>query len=552
MKLPKVNAVIVGAGAGGGVVARQLAEGGLGVVVLERGNWPSTSECRKDDLRNQRTSVLGHPFGPDDRKNPRVVVGPGGERRVVLPSEPGYQNNAACVGSGTVSYGAIGCRFMPQDFRMKSTYGAVEGSTLEDWPIGYDEMEPYYDQAEWEIGVSGDVSPDPFKGPRKRALPMPPLPGNKECEILRAAAKRLGWHPFDVPMLRNSVPYNGRQPCMRCRWCVGHACEVNAKNGTQNTVILRALATGNCQVRTGCMVREILIDERGRATGVAYYDERDRLHEQPADLVVLAAGAIETARLLLLSKHRLFPQGIGNRYDWVGRNLQGHSYPRVAGVLDEVVYDDLGPGCGVAVCDFAHNNPGIVGGAMLLNEFLRSPIQYVGKTPPDVPRWGLEHKQWMRRTYSRHVSVGGPVQEIPLWEMRVDLDPEVRDYWGLPVIRISGKKHPATIASAKQMAAKCEIWLKEAGARRIWPSIPDASGHSGGQHQSGTCRMGDDPKTSVVNRYCQLHEVDNVFIADASVHVTNGAFNPVLTIMANAYRVGEHIVKVWKGTGLKS
>lgn len=177
MSLKHVNAVVVGAGAAGGVVAKQLAEGGLSVVLLERGRWTTNYDCRKDDLRNQRTSVLGQPFGPDEERNPRVIVASDGRSRVVLPSEPGYQNNAACVGSGTVCYGAMGWRYMAQDFRMRSTYGPLAGSTLEDWPVSYADLDPYYEMAEWEIGVSGDVSNDPFKAPRNKPLPMPPLRG---------------------------------------------------------------------------------------------------------------------------------------------------------------------------------------------------------------------------------------------------------------------------------------------------------------------------------------------------------------------------------------
>ena len=302
---------------------------------------------------------------------------------------------------------------MQQDFRMRSTYGAPEGSTLEDWPIGYTDLEPYYEMAEWEIGVSGDVSNDPFKGPRKRGLPMPPLPGTRECEILRAAANRLGWHPFDVPMLRNSVPYNGRQACMRCRWCVGHSCEVDAKNGTQNTVIPKALATGNCDIRTQCHAREILTDARGRAAGVAYYDEHDRLQKQTADIVIVSCAAVESARLLLLSQSRLHPKGLGNRHDWVGHNLQGHSYPRVAGLFPQEIYDDLGPGAGVALCDFSHHNAGLVGGAMITNEFLRSPYQFVEKAPLWVPRWGAEHKRFMRDATAFTSAWAAPWRKFP-------------------------------------------------------------------------------------------------------------------------------------------
>ncbi len=547
MALKHVNAVVIGAGAAGGVVAKELAAGGLSVVLLERGKWYTAADCRKDELRNQRTCVLGNPFGPDDQRNPRVAVDAQGRARIVLPSEGTYQNNAACVGGGTASYGAMAWRFMEQDFRMRSTYGAVPGSTLEDWPIGYADLEPYYEKAEREVGVSGDVTADPFKAPRKKPLPMPALAGSRETELLRAAAKRLGWHPFDVPMARNTVPYNGRQPCMRCRWCVGFACEVDAKNGTQNTVIPTALATGNCELRTECMVKEILTDSRGRVREVAYFDARDRRQEQTADLVVVSAAAVESARLLLNSKSRLHPNGLGNRHDWVGRNLQGHSYPRVAGLFDLDLYDDLGPGAGIALCDFAHHNKGITGGAMMTNEFIRSPIQFVAKVPPDVPRWGPEHKAFMRRAYRFHTSVGGPVQEMPVFAARVQVDPEVKDYWDIPVARLSGGKHPHVIEVAHFIAEKCVVWLKEAGAIKTWKSIPGA-GLSGGQHQAGTCRMGNDPKTSVVNRYCQVHDVDNLFVIDGSVHVNNGAFNPALTIMAVAYHASDHLLKTWKGT----
>jgi choline dehydrogenase-like flavoprotein len=537
-----VDAVVIGAGAGGGVIAKELATAGLRVVLLERGRWIGPWDDRKDDLRNQRTSVLGAPFGPDDERNPRVAVDRRGREMVVLPSDGAYSNNAACVGSGTVSYGAMAWRYMAQDFRMKSLYGCPPGSTLDDWPITYDDLEPFYEKAEWEMGVSGDVAPDPFKAPRRRALPMPPLPPNREYEILKPAALRKGWHPFDIPMLRNSVPYNGRGPCMRCRWCVGFACEVNAKNGTQNTVIPTALATGLCELRTDAMAREIVLDAHGRATAVTYYDVDNRLQTQPARLVVVSAGAIETARLLLNSKSQLHPNGLGNRYDWVGRNLQGHAYPRAVGLFDFDTYDDVGPGASIAICDFNHGNPGLRGGAMLANEFIRLPIQFTGMTPPDTPRWGRAHKDYMRQFYRRSIAVMGPVQEMPVFEARVQLDPRVKDFWDIPVARLSGGRHPHSVEVARAVVEKADEWLREAGAIRTWTNVPGMD-LSGGQHQAGTCRMGSDPKTSVVDRNCRIHEADNIYLADASVHVTNGGFNPALTILANAYRVAAAIVR---------
>jgi choline dehydrogenase-like flavoprotein len=411
--MKRVNAVVVGAGAAGGIVAKELATAGLSVVLLERGKWYTANDCRKDDLRNQRTTVLGNAFGPEDEGNPRVLFDPHSGPRTLLPSEGGYQNNAACVGGGTLSYGAMAWRFMPQDFRMRSIYGAPAGSSLEDWPIGYDDLEPYYEKAEYEIGVSGDYSGSPFFGPRRRQLPMAPLPPNREFQILEPAAKRLGLHPFHIPMLRNSVPYNGRGPCMRCRWCVGFACEVDAKNGSQNTVIPTALATGNCALRTECMAREVLTDDRGRVRGVAYYDANGHLEEQLSDIVIVSACAIESARLLLNSKSRLFPNGLGNRYDQVGRNLQGHHYTGAMGFFDADTYDDVGPGASIAVADYNHGTAGLCGGGMLANEFIRLPIQMVDRMPAGTPRWGLRHKQSMRSFYKRNIAVMGPTQPIP-------------------------------------------------------------------------------------------------------------------------------------------
>ena len=544
--MKRVNAVIVGAGAGGGIAAKELSTAGLSVVLLERGKWYTANDCRKDDLRNQSSIVLGCAFGPEDKGHPRVWVDANGVPQTVVPSDGGkYQNVAACVGGGTLSWGAQAWRFMPQDFKMRSTYGAPPGSSLEDWPISYDDLEPFYEKAEYEIGVSGDYSPDPFHGPRRRPLPMPPLPSTLEFSILEPAAKRLGLHPINIPMSRNSVPYNGRGPCMRCRWCDGYICETDAKNGTQNTVIPVALNTGNCELRTECMVKEILTDDRGRARGVAYFDADGHLQEQLADIVVVSASATESARLLLNSKSRLFPDGLGNRYNLVGRNLQGHQYTGATGYFDFDTYDDVGPGACIAICDYNHGNPGLRGGAMLANEFIRLPYQAVDM-PPNGVRWGKAHKDFMRKAYRRTIKIMGPTQEMPVFDSRVQLDPSVKDFWGVPVAQLSGHQHPHTLEIAGVMAAKAEAWLKEAGAIQTWRSVP-GNGVSGGQHQAGTCRMGYDPKTSVVDSWCRVHDTDNLYVIDGSVHVTNGGFNPALTILANAYRASAHLAQSWKG-----
>jgi len=551
MALKHVNAVVVGAGAGGGVVAKELSEAGLSVVLFERGRWQSFADHDHDELISQRTFVLGNAFGPDNERYRRVTRYGDGPWQVVLPNTWAYGNNAACVGGGTLSYGAMAWRFMPEDFSMRSIYGTLEGTTLEDWPISYDDIEPFYEKAEWEIGVAGDDAQNPFAPRRERPQPMPPFEYNLEGRILDVAGRRLGFHPFPIPMLRNSVPFDGRGACIHCRYCVGFACEANAKCGTQNTVIPKAQQTGNCEVRANAQVYEVIVDDRGHAQGVNYFYEDDRRQTQTADLVVLAASATETARLMLNSKSALFPDGAGNRFDWVGRNLQGHAYTGAIGLFEEEVYDDVGAGATIAICDFNHDNPGLIGGGLLANEFIRLPYLFTGERPPGARRWGKEHKDFQRRYFKRHIGVKGPVQEMPIFESRVELDPEVNDYWGIPVARISGHRHAHDLEVARFLASKAEVWLREAGAVETYQTLPGL-GVSGSQHQAGTCRMGDDPQTSVVNKYGQVHDIDNLFIADGSLHVTNGGFNPVLTIMALAYWVSAYIKSEWNGTRFRS
>lgn len=536
-----VNAVIVGSGAGGGVVAKVLAEAGLSVVMLERGKWYTFDDVTDDELISQRP-VIANAYGPDERF-PRVFETPDGSTQVRFSC--GAFNIAACVGGGTLSYGAMGWRFMPQDFRMRSTYGRLAGSTLDDWPISYDDLEPCYERAEWEIGVSGDDSQNPFAPPRRKPQPMPPFPYNKEAQLLIPAAKRLGWHPFPIPMLRNSVPYGGRPACIHMRWCAGYACPINAKCGTQNTVIPVALATGNCELRTHAVVSEVMVDGRGKARGVKYFDANDRLQEQTADLVVVAGSATETPRLLLNSKSKLFPNGAGNNNDWVGRNFQGHGRGWAYGIMREDVYEEAGPGACVAFCDFNHGNTGLRGGGLIANDFIRPPYAFANRRPPGGSRWGLAHKEWQRKNYKRTVLVTGPIQQMPVFESRVKVDPVVKDHWGIPVVRLCERCHPHDTELIALIADKSELLLREAGATETWKG----GGPASAMHQAGTCRMGDDPSTSVTNRYGQLHEIDNLFVADGSLHVTNSGFNPVLTIMALGYWVGDHIVREWRGGG---
>ena len=545
----RYDCVIVGSGAGGGAAAQVIAESGRSVLVMETGRYPATDSLTHDHLRNPRSVAgLPAPTDPDPGGRPRISV-IDGERRVVLPPDGGWGNNAFTVGGGTRVYGAQAWRFVPADFRMASTYGVPDGSALADWPISYDALEPYYSLAEQRFGVSGGGT-DPWHDQRSIPLPMPPMPRTPITERLAAAAERLGWGTLDVPLLINSQDRHGRSACVRCGQCVGFACPVEAKGGVHNTALPAALATGLCTLVTETTAERLVVDGRGRVMGVALVSVEDdgRISRRTVDCadVILAAGATETPRLLLNSAHEGEPGGLGNNQDQVGRYLQAHVYAGAVGLFDDEVTELIGPGVSIATCDFRHGNDGIVGGGMLANEFVATPaatydyLTAAGLIPPA----GSAGKEGMRREARRMLRVVGPIQEVTSAESRVRVDPGVVDRFGNPVVAISGSIHPEDVRTQAYMGEKARQWLAEAGAvRTAVGRVGTTRQASVGQHQAGTCRMGDDPARSVTDPDGRVWGHDNVRIVDGSVHVTNGGVNPVLTILAGSLRIADRLVR---------
>jgi len=532
--------IIVGAGAGGGVAAAILSESGARVLLLERGKHFTYENEQNDHLRNHRLSQYGQNTGPDIG-HPRVLVTPDGTEHLQLPHNGGYHNNAMAVGSSTMLYGGQGWRFMPDDFRMQSRYGRPAGSSLADWPISYADLAPYYERIEHEVGIAGDSQRSAERWPRQNAYPMPPVPLTTRGNILQAAAHTLGWHALTPPLLLNTTPFQGRPVCAQCGLCVGFACHVNAKNGTHNTMIPRALASGNCTLVSEAFVLRVIMADAQTASGVEYITADGQRHTAHAAKVIISGSAIETPRLLMNSATSDAPHGLGNHSDQLGRHLQGHVYPRSIGLMKDPIYDAEGPGVSISTVDFNHANPDVIGGGMLADEFITLPIVFWKRfMPPEVPRWGKAAKDFMRYAYPRFMDVTGPVQEIPNPDARVTIDRSVRDRYGVPVARLSGGVHPETVRTAAYMHGKAREWLEAAGVERQWGN-PPRPGLSAGQHQAGTCRMGDDPASSVTDRNGKIHGIKNLYIADGSLHVTNGGFNPVLTIMANAYRIAAGI-----------
>jgi choline dehydrogenase-like flavoprotein len=543
----KVDVVVVGSGAGGGVVAKELAEAGLSVVVFERGKAYTTADFNHSEMESQYSTPPA--YGPAVFPNPRTFrYNDQEESRLVYAGVDGvYGRTAAAVGGATLAYGAAAWRYKREDFRMKSTYGTIPGSSLEDWPITYDDLEPYYERAEYEIGVSGLAGADPFAEPRKKPFPLPPLPINPQGEIIRDAGLRLGWHPFPPPFAILTQPYRKRMACFQCRWCLAHACEAGAKSGTQVSMLPLAMQTGRCELRTSSFVTRILTDAKGRPCGVQYFDAHKRGHEQYADLVVVSCSATESARLLLNSANKFHPDGLGNSSGQVGRNINDHMSGDAFGIFEREIPHHKGPGPSIAFNDWNHpRSREIPGGGYIYNYYCTLPAEFAGGRPPGEARWGKAHKDFQRKYFYRYIHLGSNCQAMPQEANRVDLDPKLRDAWGMPVARITHSYMKTDHEVANFVMDKEELLLKEAGAIKTWRGGTPRGGVD--DHQNGSCRMGNDPKTSVVNSYGQSHDLDNLFVVDGSVLVTDAGFNPSLTIQAIAFRSAEYIQRQWHGS----
>lgn len=526
------DVIVVGAGAGGGVAASELAAKGAHVLLVERARPMRAAELRSNHLQGKRMQAYD-PTAGAGAGNDRILELPDGSTTTLRGDGDGgaYGLVAMTLGGGTRVWQGMSWRFYDEDFAMATTYGIPEGSTLIDWPIGYADLAPYYDRVEWELGVSGDAESDVSRRtPRSMPYPMPALPSDAVRVALSGAASTLGWKASPIPFAINSVPRDGRASCVGCGQCVGHACPVNAKNGTQNTFIPRALATGRCDLLMSAQVTAILHNGRGVASGVRLsVSGADGVQERVihARKIVISAGAVETPRLILAS-------GIGN--EWVGRNHHTHGVA-VATALDGPRFEARrGPGHSVATVDWVHRDRLAWGGGVIFDAPAMFPYTkaVVGRTAAGH-RWGLEHKRWMRDTGAL-LGTMSMVQEIPDGSSRVSIDSRVRDRNGMPVARLRGDAHPATREAVDFMRDRCTEWLAASGGEDIVSNGFYVS-PQGAEHSAGTARMANDPADGACGPDGRLFGTTNVFVADASLHPTNGGFNPGLTVLANAMRV---------------
>jgi gluconate 2-dehydrogenase alpha chain len=546
--VPDVDAVIVGSGPAGATAADVLTSAGWSVVMLEKGrnhlldvNAPfgPLGHVSNDEIKFYRRHFLG----PDPFLEPRTYRRDETDGDRVLTGE--LNNLPSTVGGGGFHADGKLPRFRAVDFRARSELGPIDGADIVDWPVDYDELEPYYAEAEKLVGVAGDAGANPFAEWRSGPYPMPPGADMFGAVLSTEAARQLGYHPYPAPTGVNSVPYDGRPACNNCGYCGYYGCPIEAK-GDPVAPLRNALRTGRCEIRTESIAERVLLDAAGKqARGVRYLDADGRAQEITARVVVVAGGAWETPRLMLRSE-------IGNSSDLVGRYLMYHFQTFVVGSFpirlhshrgrsvthlhdDHMLVDD-----DVRAYAKDHDLPyfraGIVehGGS-------GGPILEATYTPP-----GARHTRAMLDSPMRDrlwvFTVQG--EDLPQATNRIDLDPHVRDVHGFPAGRATYDVHRHEVVASRYYAPKLEQIMRAAGAEWAFPATsPMLEGDrcattrpSESRHIMGTCRMGDDPRTSVVDRWQRFHDVDNVVCTDSSVFPTSTGYGPTLTIVALAIR----------------
>jgi len=535
-----VDFVIVGSGAAGGILAKELSTNGFSVVVLEQGPYLTPADFTHDEIKVWQENLLtNHPeLQPTSvRKTPQEKARP--QRALVY---------GRAVGGTSNHFTANFWRFHEIDFKEHSKIGTVAGSTLVDWPISYADLEPYYTKVEWEVGVSGLAGASPFDPPRSRPYPMPPLPVKGNGVIFERAARKLGWNPFPAPMAILSRPLNGRVACVNCGFCLGFGCEVGAKSSSLASVIPIAEESGKCEIRPNSYVHKIELDEHGRATGALYIDAKKNVHLQKAKAVILSCNGAETPRLLLLSASNKFPNGLANSSGYVGKNLMFNQNTVSVGLFDEQTKDYKGFAVSRILHDFYEldaNKVGFYGGGGLDARFDFTPISFAfAGLPPGTPRWGKDFKAALAHNWTRTFEVNGHGTSLPVFDNGFDLDPDLKDAWGLPALRLTYKDHPDDLKLCHWLIDRSQEVLEAAGAKKKWSN--PVNEQQFGVHLLGTCRMGADPKTSVINSDHQTHDVKNLFLCDGSSLTTGGRGQPTMTIMALAFRAGERIMALAK------
>jgi gluconate 2-dehydrogenase alpha chain len=566
MATEKTDVVIVGVGAAGAILAAELGKAGMKVIGLERGPRLKTADFEPhDELRYFQRQDLR----PNVKRSPVTWRTSRDGRARRLPTLS-YGNQA---GGGTVHYGSLSWRFHEDDFRARSAtierYGAAaipEDSSLIDWPLSYAELEPFYDRAEYELGVSGRAGNlqgkkiaggNVFEAPRARDYPLPPLQPDQSGMVFDESARKLGFHPFPSPRAIVSQAYRGRPGCTYCGFCQAFGCHVGAKSSTLVTLLPQADATGNFKLVTGAMCHRVNSDNSGRVTGVSYYGADGSDNTIEAELVILTTFIYDNTRLLLLSKTDRFPDGLANSSGHLGKHIMTHIRARVL-----VAFDDrhiniyMGPSAQKHSIDdfnadnFDHSGAGFIRGAQISIGPADLEAGPIGTSmsmdpPPGTPKWGAAYRDFLAKYFNRYAAINAQTENLAYADQTIDLDPNVRDQYGMPAPRVTYDwRRPNERARVEFLMQKMEGIGHAMGATKVWrgalsPGVP-------GAHHEGGTRMGNDPKTSVVNRYGQTWDIPNLFVIGSSTFPSMSGFNPTLTIQALAYMSADAIGKRYK------
>jgi choline dehydrogenase-like flavoprotein len=522
----RVDVLVIGAGLSGAVVAERLARAGMRVVCLEQGRRHDRSEYPGDKPGYELAALGPWHASPNVRRSAAdyPILEDTAEMKPLLFNG---------VGGSTILYGGHWMRFLPSDFRTRTLDGVGD-----DWPFGYDELAPFYDEADRAFGASGFAGDPAY--PERPDYPLPPLPIGRWGEKVAAAHEELGWHWWPGSNAIASRPYDGRRPCVQRSTC-GTGCNEGAKASTDLTHWPKAEAAGASLI-TGARVSRIEVDGEGRARGAVFRRDGGLEERIEADLVVLAAGAIGTPRLLLLSAGGAHPEGLCNRSDLVGRRLMMHPFTRVVGFFDEYLGSHQGHwGQSLYSMEFAETDEsrGFRRGAKWNLTPSGGPLHAALFPDADGPLWGEAMHAHVEKWLDRSAIWGISCEDLPDPENRVVLDAAAADADGNPAARVIYRVDEASHRMLAFNAARAAESLQAAGAYET-ASLPIMSDF--GWHPLGTCRIGDDPETSVADRFGRAHDVPNLFIADGSVVVTGSSVNPAATIAALALRTAEHIV----------
>jgi len=506
--------VIIGSGAGGGTLAHELTRRGIKVVVLEAGKRQTAASF---------SQVPGEAFLQLTWLDARTQSGNWG----VVKSSPSLPVwHCKTVGGTTVHWTGATPRLEPWEMRAKSTYGNIPGASLIDWPVSYQELEPYYQLAERRLGVT-----------RRNGLPG--LPASNNFKVMYAAAKKLGYKRVHTGhMAINPRPDDGRGMCIQQGFCA-QGCKTRAKWSTLYTEIPRAEATGNLDLRIECMATRIEHGADGRVKAVVYRDNKGQEQRQKARIVCVAGNGIETPRLLLLSESSKFPQGLANSSGQLGRNYCHQILGFVWGIFDKPVYSWRGATLAGVIEDEVKNDSsrGFVGGYRM---------ELVSLDLPSLPLVGLPYG-WGRDFASiieNYRNMAGMLingEDMPRSENRITLNPNVKDAFGLPAANVHVDEHPNDQEMRKHAQTQMSRMYEAIGPKRIV-----VSGTPPATHNTCTARMSVDPRDGVTNAWGQSHDIKNLFISDGSAMTTAGAANPTLTIVALALRQAEFISREMK------